>query len=82
MKRIKSACIMQTLRFQQKEDSGLSHDSLLELNKAEAEKYKNQLESTKTRYVIDSETEESDGAVIIKIRKEFNSKIDVEEYFN
>lgn len=55
---------------------------MLELNKAEAERYKNQLERTKTRYVIDSETEESDGAVIIKIRKEYNSKIDVEEYFN
>lgn len=82
MKRIKSACIMQTLKFQQKEGSGFPHDYLLELNRAEAERYKNQLEQAKTRYVIDSETEDSDGTIIIKIRKEYNSKTDVGEYFD
>lgn len=82
MKRIKAACIMQTIRFQQKEDSGLSVDALLSLNHAEAERYKTQLESTKTRYKIDNESEEPDGSVIIHIRKEYNGKTEIGEYFN
>ncbi|MDO5150633.1 MAG: hypothetical protein Q4D76_14780 [Oscillospiraceae bacterium] len=82
MKRIKAACIMQTIRFQQKEDSGLSADALLRLNREEAERYKTQLEKTKTRYKIDSESEENDGSVIIRIRKEYNEKVEVGEYFN
>lgn len=82
MKRIKSACIMQTLRFQQKEDSGLSVNTILSLNRAEVERYKTHLERTKTRYKIDSEKEESDGSVIVRIRKEYNSTADIGEYFD
>lgn len=81
MKRIKSACIMQVLRFQQKEDSGMSLNTLLDLNRAEAIRYKEQLQRTKTRFMIDEEKEEADGSVIIKIRKEYNAKTDVSPYF-
>ncbi|MGN0584429.1 MAG: hypothetical protein ACI4JD_03135 [Ruminococcus sp.] len=82
MKRIKAACIMQTIRFQQKEGTGLSTEALHSINNAEADRYKSQLEKTKTRYRIDRETEEDDGSVIICIRKEYNGKTDIGEYFD
>ncbi len=72
---------MQVLRFQQKEDSGMSLNTLLDLNRAEAIRYKEQLQRTKTRFMIDEEKEEADGSVIIKIRKEYNAKTDVSPYF-
>lgn len=40
MKRVKSACILQTLVFMQKEDCGLSKNSILETNRREFEHYK------------------------------------------
>lgn len=44
MKRIQSACIMQTIRFSQKDDAGYSVSHMSEMNRAELEKYKMQLE--------------------------------------
>ncbi|MBQ8180552.1 MAG: hypothetical protein IJ010_01080 [Ruminococcus sp.] len=81
MKRIQAACIMQTLRFQQKEDSGLSIETLIKLNREEVQRYKAQLDKNKTRYKIDEESEQPDGAVIVRIRKEYNSSASVGEYF-
>ena len=82
MKRIQSACIMQTIRFSQKDDAGYSVSQMLEMNRAELEKYKMQLERNKTRYVIDKEAEQSDGSILICIRKEYNGRTDVGEYFS
>ncbi|MBQ8515423.1 MAG: hypothetical protein IJ496_08485 [Ruminococcus sp.] len=81
MKRIQAACIMQTLRFQQKEGSGLSVESLIKLNREEVQRYKAQMDKNKTRYKIDEESEQPDGAVIVRIRKEYNSGASVGEYF-
>ena len=81
MKRIQAACIMQTLRFQQKEGSGLSIETLINLNREEVQRYKAQLDKNKTRYIIDEESEQPDGAVIVRIRKEYNSGASVGEYF-
>ena len=81
MKRIQAACILQTLRFQQKENSGFSVESLLKMNREEVQRYKAQLDKNKTRYKIDEESEQPDGAIIIRIRKEYNSGADVGEYF-
>ena len=58
-----------------------SAENAVELNKAEYEKYKSDLEKTGTRYQILSEKEESDGSVAVKIRKQYNDKTDVSEYF-
>ena len=44
MKRIQSACIMQTLRFQQKDGTGLPAEALLQLNMSEVTRYKAQLD--------------------------------------
>ncbi len=82
MKRIKAACILQTLVFSQKEEAGLSHEEALQLNRAELEHYKAQLDRTHTRYQITDTQELEDGSVLIRVRKQYNGKADVEEYFN
>ncbi len=81
MKRVRSACIMQTLVFTQREELCFTAEKALTLNRAEYEKYKADLEKTKTRYQVISETEETDGSVVVKIRKQYNDKTDVSEYF-
>ena len=81
MKRIQAACIMQTLKFQQKENSGFSVESMLKMNREEVQRYKAQMDKNKTRYKIDEETEQSDGSIIVRIRKEYNNGAPVGEYF-
>lgn len=71
MKRVKAACICQTLHFLQKEDT--EHDFAVRLVKAEVEKYKADLEKNRTKYKITEETEQPDGSVIIKIIKQYNT---------
>ena len=81
MKRVRSTCIMQTLVFTQREELCFTAERALELNRAECEKYKAELDRVNTRYQILSENEEKDGSVVIKIRKQYNDKTDVSEYF-
>lgn len=81
MKRVRSACILQTLVFQQKDDSYFSKEKKLALNKEEVEKYKMSLERGRTKYRIDEEAEQPDGSILVRIRKQYNDK-DVSEYFN
>lgn len=81
MKRVKAACILQTLVFLQKEDCGLSHDQILAMNRQEVNRYKQTLEHSRTRYQIDSETEQPDGSIIVRVRKQYNDKAEVAEYF-
>lgn len=71
MKRIKEACICQTLHFMLKEDAPL--DYAARLVKEEIEKYKESLAKTCTKYRIIEETPQSDGSVIIKIKKQYNA---------
>lgn len=71
MKRVKAACITQTLHFMLKEDLG--HDYAIRLVKEEVDKYKRQLEKSATKYRILSETEQQDGSVIIEIKKQYNT---------
>lgn len=82
MKRVKSGCIFQTLIFMQKEEYGLSKEQQLQYNRAELEKYKAELERNKIRYQITSTEEQSDGSIIIRVRKQINDKTDISEYFN
>ena len=69
MKRVKAACIQQTLVFMQKEDCGLSKASILETNRKELEHYKQTMDRTRTRYQIVSEEEQEDGSIIVRVRK-------------
>lgn len=82
MKRVKAACILQTLIFQQKEGMGYSTEHCLELNREEVQKYKKSLERANTRHKIDEETELSDGSIIIRVRKEYNATVSIGEYFD
>lgn len=81
MKRIQSACIMQTLIFAQKPDMGYSTEQARRLNREEITRYKDAMDRAKTRYVLVSETEQDDGSIVIRIKKQYNDRADVSEYF-
>ncbi len=70
MKRVKAACICQTLHFMLKEDVG--HDYAVRLVKEELEHYKEKLEQNKTQYRIVEEMPQADGSIMIKIIKQYN----------
>lgn len=82
MKRVKAACIQQTLIFQQKEDCGLSQSAIAEINRRELEHYKQTMDRTCTRYQIVSEEPQENGSIIVRVRKQYNDKADVAEYFD
>ena len=71
MKRVKAACICQTLHFMLKDDLG--HDYAVKLVKEEVETYKASLDKNRTKYKIVSEETQSDGSVMIKIIKQYNT---------
>lgn len=71
MKRVKAACITQTLHFLLKEDFG--HDYAIRLVNEEVKKYKEQLNRNKTQYKILSEDVQEDGSIIIEIKKQYNT---------
>lgn len=81
MKRVKAACILQTLVFAQKPEMGYSKDRALAINKEEIEHYKATLERAKTRYQIIDTAEQEDGSIVVHVRKQYNDKADVSEYF-
>ena len=81
MKRVKSGCILQTLTFSQKADLGFREEHAAKVNHEEFEHYKAMLERAKTRYQILDTTEQEDGSLTVRVRKQLNDKTDVSEYF-
>lgn len=79
MKRVKAACICQTIHFMLKEDLG--HDYAVKIVKKEYENYIAGLERNNTKYKILDEIVQPDGSIIIKIRKQYNNS-DVGEYLD
>ena len=71
MKRVKAACICQTLHFMLKEDA--EHDLAVRLVKEEIAQYKKNLEKNRTQYKIIEEIEQPDGSVMLKVIKQYNS---------
>lgn len=71
MKRVKAACICQTLHFMLKEDVG--HDYAVSLVKDEVAHYKKGLERAGALYKIVDESVQEDGSIIIKIIKQYNA---------
>ena len=71
MKRIKAACITQTLHFLVKED--VPHDYAIKLVSEEVKKYKEQLDKKRIKYKMLSEETQADGSVIIEIKKQYNT---------
>ncbi len=60
MKRVKAACILQTLIFAQKPETGYTKERALKINKEEFEHYKVTLDRAKTRYQIIDTVEQED----------------------
>ena len=71
MKRVKSACICQTLHFTLKD--GLDHLYAVKQVKEEVETYKKNMERNHTKYKIVEQTEQPDGSIIVKIIKQYNA---------
>ena len=65
----------------QKEDCGLSKKSIIEANRREFDSYKQKMEKARTRYQIVSQEEQDDGSLVVRVRKQYNDKADVNEYF-
>ena len=79
MKRVKAACICQTLHFILKEDA--EHDWAIKQVEQDVEQYKKTLERNRTQYKITEQTVQPDGSIIIKVIKQYNSS-PVGEYLN
>lgn len=71
MKRVKAACITQTLHFLLKEDLG--RDYARRMVEEEVKKYKAGLDKSGTKYKILSEETLEDGSVMIEIKKQYNT---------
>lgn len=72
MKRIKAACLEQTIHFQLKD--GLSNDLARQQVRQEYESYKSQMDRHRTQYRIIEETEQPDGSLVVKIKKQNNTQ--------
>lgn len=79
MKRIKSACLLQTVHFQLKEN--LPSSAAVRNVQEEYENYKKHLDHTRTRYQILNEEVLPDGSILIEIKKQYNNQ-DCGKYFD
>ena len=79
MKRIKSACIMQTLQFLLKKE--IPHETAVRQVKEEVEHYKELLDKNHTKYRITDETTNPYGSVTIKVIKQYGMS-PVGDYLN
>ena len=71
MKRIRSACLIQTLHFQPKE--GISQDQAAAWVQDEYAQCRARLERHHTRYRIVKEEAQPDGSLVIEIKKQYNT---------
>lgn len=69
MRRIKAACLVQTLHFPVKED--LSKTAVAQMVQDEVAHYKHQMESKHIPYKIISETVQPDGSVLMEVKKQY-----------
>lgn len=70
MKRVKAACICQTLHFLLKEDT--DPELARRLVQDEVADYRKRLNVSGVQYRILSEEQQTDGSVILKIKKQYN----------
>lgn len=79
MKRIKAACLCQTLHFMLKEDT--PHSYAAKLVREEVEQYKKSLERRRTPYKIVEETVQPDDSILLRVIKQYN-QTPVGDYLN
>ena len=71
MKRIRAACICQTLHFFQK--ANVEHEYAAQAVQNEVMNYKKQLERNHVQYQILSEVLQPDGSILLRIIKQYNN---------
>ena len=71
MKRIKAACLEQTIHFMLKDD--LAHEEAVQAVQAEYAHYIAQLERNRTIYRILEKTEQKDSSLLVKLKKQYNN---------
>lgn len=69
-KRVKAACICQTLHFQLKDS--LKHGAAVRQVQEEVTHYRQTLDRSGTQYRILDEQPQADGSVILKVIKQYN----------
>ena len=79
MKRIKAACITQTLWFSNHDGETTEYAKRMIVQ--EYDKYKAQLDKSGTKYKILSEKTNEDGSIVVEIKKQYNTS-PVGEYLN
>lgn len=79
MKRVKAACICQTLHFMLKD--GVTGDYAVRQVKEEVAQYKKNLEKNRTQYKIVDESVCEDGSILLKVIKQYNTS-PVGDYIN
>ena len=72
MKRIKAACLEQTIHFQLKD--GISLELARQQVRQEYESYRMQMDRHRTQYKIIEESVQPDGSLIIKIKRQNNTQ--------
>jgi len=80
MKRIQSACILQTIVFSQKPEAGFTREQAEKINRTEFETYQKKLEFARIRYQIAVQEVRDDGALVVHVRKQYNAT-NADEYF-
>ena len=79
MKRVKAACICQTLHFRLKED--VEHNYAVKLVREEVAHDKATLDRNQTKYRILEEIHQEDGSIMLKVIKQYNA-CPVGDYLN
>lgn len=64
MRRIVSACLLQTMRFDTAKEANPEKDFA---------SYCQKLEKGGAKYAIEEKTQEADGSLLVKIRRQYNS---------
>lgn len=72
MKRIKAACLEQTIHFQLKE--GLDPEQARQQVRQEYSAYKAQMERNRMKYKVLEEAEQPDGSLLIKVKRQNNTQ--------
>ena len=71
MKRIKAACLEQTIHFLLKDD--LPREAAQKAVQMEYAHYLEQLQRNRTQYKIQEELPQADGSLVVKLKKQYNS---------
>lgn len=70
MKRIKAACLEQTIHFQLKED--LPREEAVALVDQEYDRYLKHMDRCRTAYQVLEQTRMEDGSIWVKMKKQYN----------